>query len=569
MTDPPALPTDDELVTLFETDAPAKALIERLTDLDSKTTAEAGARCAALHNSGRLDIFRLVGDPALVGRESWEIFEFESFVDGAVAHLDISVDDMVSFLPAVATREAGSNLPLGGFKRWCRADARRWRAVIDAHQAGDAAMRPFVNIALQASDDLDLIAQFIGSGGSDRDMAIHALGHLSPTGDLPARTLMLLEGLLADDDEVNASVLFSAAWVRDHAGDGVQDRYEDLVAKAAPLAGPRTLTEFARIPQLFSKLLTPAIAQTVLSALDRADLTDKAAVSNLDQGLRQLFRRGFHQPVIDFVTRVLAGGGHALTLDDFDHFGRELVVAGLRDRTMIGWLLSGEPALCRDLTSLLHTTRSEGSPLTIPAEDLALSDADLGYLSRKAAGFLFTKPVTAASLLVAVLRVASAEVTEEVSALLFDPLLMNFPGSVGRYLEGLDSDDPAYAGAQAALLRGKAYDEDLASVGRVRELATSEDQRQTQHRIEREQSRRIHKDAADKSVFAKLFSTKLILHGRKVRSVIPGLGGDEPRVMETELRGQSYSWELPRGEIVDTIGAHYQLLRFQREPRPA
>ncbi|MBO9707971.1 MAG: hypothetical protein J7521_07155 [Caulobacter sp.] len=568
MNDQSEPPSDAELLTLFAPATPAAGLIARLEDLSSKAAMEAGARCAKLHNAGELDARRLMHDPALANHESWQLFPFHSFVDGVVADLDISVDEMIAFLPAVAPPSQDSGLPLGGFKRWCQADARRWAAIAGEAKAGNATVTPFVSVALQASDDLDLISEFIHLGGSDRAMAIHALGHLSTTGDLPDRTLTLLQSLLGEEDQVNADLVFSASWVCDHAAGRVQSAYERLIAKAAPLAGPKTVKEFARIPQLFSKLLTPAIAASVASALDRTDLDDANAVANLDQGLRQLLRSGFEKQAIDIVSRILSTEGHALTLSDFDDFGGALKAAGLRDQTMVRWLLSGEPALCREMTSLLDVMRSEGSPLKITDDDLALSDEDLMYLCRKSAGFLFSKPVSAASILVAVLRVANAQVADQVSALLFDPLLTNFPGSVTRYLESLPRTDRAYAGSRAALERSQSYEDDLSSVGRLRELAPSEEQRQTQHRIEREEHRRISKEASDKSIFARIFTKKLVLHGRKVRSVVPPLGSGAPRVMETELHGQSYSYELARGEIADTVGVHYQLFRFKRERRP-
>lgn len=568
MADQQRVMTDDDLVILFQGASPAMALLEFLDGMDSTAAANIGERSAVLHNQSKLDLRRLMGDPLLIGRKSWEIYEFNSFIDGAVATLDISPDEMVRFIPAVATRESDAGLPLGGFKRWCQADPTRWRSITDAAQAGDAATAPFVAIALQASDDLDVVAAFLRQGGDQRAKAIHALGWLSTSGDLPARSLALLEAELGGDDDVNAALLFSAACLLDHSDGTLQAQFEQFLTKAASSAGAMTAAQFARLPLHFAKLLTPTVVDIALTAFARIDLGDKRSVDHLDGGLGQLMRRGFHVPAIDFVTRLLSTEDIDLSLADFDDFSRELLASGLRDQTLVRWLLSGEPGLCRSLTSLVHSDQSEGPVLSIAAEHLDLPEAELGFLCRKAAGFLFHKQVTAASVLVAVLRVAYPAIGALACGLLFDPLLINFPGSVSRYLEAITEGDPAYEGARIALQHSADYEEGLGSARQLRELLISEDQRQTQHRIQLDESRRIQKEASEKSIFANLFTKKLVLHGRKVRSVVPDLRGGKPNVIETEMHGHGYSWELPRAEIADSLGVSYHLFRLRVERRP-
>ena len=57
------------------------------------------------------------------------------------------------------------------------------------------------------------------------------------------------------------------------------------------------------------------------------------------------------------------------------------------------------------------------------------------FIAHKAIGYFFMKPVTAASVVISLMRVApNDEVLDELGKLLLNPLLMNYPGSVRQYL---------------------------------------------------------------------------------------------------------------------------------------
>ncbi|KSB91735.1 hypothetical protein AS593_06850 [Caulobacter vibrioides] len=560
--------SDEDLVALFQADDRGARLSATLKGLPKADAAALGRRCADLHNQGRLDFLALAGDPTLTGRKDYELFEFDYFFDPAIADLDISIDAMMRFIPAVAQRAAGLGLSLGGFKAWCQRDPARWGAVADAVKAGDAVALPFLSAALQASDDLNLIDQLLALGGEPRAIAIQALGWLSSTGDLPRRRLGLLTQALEDDDEINAGVVHAALRTADQVNPLLQAELETILAEAIDRAGPAVIRQLAQMPIVFPKQVSAGVVPLMLAVLDRVDASDDAAVALLDDSLSFLVAGAHADEAIAFASRFLAKPENPRTLDDLEDFTHALARSEHRDRALVGWLLEGRAATCNHLMELLASEGFEGPVLEPALEAFGLSPAELLYLCRKAVGFLFIKPVSVASILIAALRQADEVVGEALAELLFDPMLLNYPGAVGRYLASVGSDDAAFASVQKALALDKTYEDAIGSVGEVRELAMSEDERQTRLRVRRDESRRIQKAAKARSIFAGLIPESQILHGTRVRSVVRGLGGGKPNVIETTMHSHGYSWEMARGLIADPLGVQYRLFRFKAESKP-
>ena len=137
------------------------------------------------------------------------------------------------------------------------------------------------------------------------------------------------------------------------------------------------------------------------------------------------------------------------------------------------------------------------------------------FLCKKAIGYFFIQPVIAASILLAILRDCDDEVATVVSDLLFDPLLINYGGELKDYLESIPEADPAAKPVRAALDARSQYLSGIRSTGLIRELLPSEHRRQIQRMRLQEQSREIHKQAREQSVFHNLVHRVVLLYGRR------------------------------------------------------
>lgn len=211
----------------------------------------------------------------------------------------------------------------------------------------------------------------------------------------------------------------------------------------------------------------------------------------------------------------------------------------------------------------MHGRGIDGPPLNLHDEDLKLSPIEQIFVCRKAIGYFFMKPTTAASILVSMLRISDTEVAEVVRNLLADPLLLNY-GGILEYLEGIAPDDPAKEHIDEALTLHEAYIDALKEVPAIKELQPSEHHRRIEHVRMSDQMREANKQAQEQSVFLGIVKHSVILYGNRSLNFIKSTNNVmEP--MKMDLKSHSISYEMPRMEIADPVGLDYVLRIFRNE----
>lgn len=176
---------------------------------------------------------------------------------------------------------------------------------------------------------------------------------------------------------------------------------------------------------------------------------------------------------------------------------------------------------------------------------------------------------------------ALSEVSQDLSDLLFDPLLLNYT-RVQEKLEpiGNASDDQAAPMVRHALDRLKQYCDALEEVGFIAELQPSERERQLEGQRRSDVMSDMMRESRKNSPLASLFSESILLHGNGmvawVDDSVHQRGTDHdgehaarpPRRMEQPLASFSHSFELPREEVLDPNGLHMKLLSLKSQGRP-
>jgi hypothetical protein len=255
-----------------------------------------------------------------------------------------------------------------------------------------------------------------------------------------------------------------------------------------------------------------------------------------------------------------------LKLDDFDTTAHEL---GNNDpqrqyELTVRWLLSGSHALCRSVGDLLALQCKR--PFDATAQPLGLTPQQLFFLCRKAIGWLFPYPVACCSIIVSVLRAADTELSESISELLFDPMLVSYAGEAKAYLEDIRVPDSAYGAVRYALAKADKFYADLEAIGVIKELQPSDYQRDVQRQRSLDQAKEIQKQAESQSIFLSTGAVHrtVILYGRRSLTYVTGYDGTRQAV-EMDLQTISTSWELPRRDTLDPVGLSYMLRVFQVE----
>ncbi|MDP3737472.1 MAG: hypothetical protein Q8R02_08780 [Hyphomonadaceae bacterium] len=337
-----------------------------------------------------------------------------------------------------------------------------------------------------------------------------------------------------------------------------------LCAVLVEEAGPQTIYCCARVIWRQKHVRTDAdLTEILLPPLLRVAPEHKGTIREIDAALSTLMRAGKQKLVIDFVTKLLSAPDCALALEEFQMFSNALEKSEHLPATLVAWLRSAAPALCSGAVSLHGGDDLAGQIVSLPSEAVAMPANEQAFVCRKAVAYFFFQPVTAASILVSFLRSCDAEAREEITGLLFMPLLQNYGGGPRDYLEGLDDKDPAHAAVVEALAENRRYMEGLTKGDDIRELAPSEHQRLVAHMRQRDEATQTFKAAREQSVLRHFVKNSTILYGRSSLNYFGGAGGR--RAVETELQPHSVSMELPRMLVVDPLGLEYLLWRFRNE----
>ncbi|MCJ0826552.1 hypothetical protein MQC88_11420 [Luteimonas sp. 50] len=559
-----------EIIAAFESGTLATQLAERFGGLDRESMHASVALCAELHNSGEIDLLRLVDDGSLLALNGPRFFMATHFLDSALPELDEPPERVMTFVDKLVSRggnDGAANFPNVAFREWCKRDPRRSAVVVEAAVAGDPLANKFLLFALEASMDAAL-AQQIALNESDETAyaAIAALGRIPATNkESRAERVATLSELLTrePDDKMRAAILHAAANLLTQQKQNGDDALLHVIARAADGGETLTIHYAAQALWLASGLLDDATVAALLAALRQLEPESKGTLEVLDCGLAGLVKNGFTERAIGYVTD-LVSATDTFRLESFDDFMRALAESDDTLGTVaIRWLQTGSAMLCDGLAHFLQRDNLRGQSLKIPVVAIPKDHHVQVFVCRKALGWFFFLPTTAASVLVAVLREADDEAIEELQWLLFDPLLMNY-GGVAEYLATIPAKDPVRKRIKAALAFHEAYIEGLKSVGTITELRPSEHRQQIHNRRSLEEMQQAHKNARKQSVFFDIVHHSVLLYGRGAVSFVQD-NGETLRAVEMDLKTHGVSMEYPRTETLDPIGLSYQLRLFQAE----
>lgn len=567
-----AIPTSEDLVSLFENGMLAGEMARRFRLNDPAEIQVVEARCAALHNAGTIDLLRLIEDAALQQLALSPFFRATHFFCQILPELEAPPARMMACVEALVTRggeDGAANWPNAAFRTWCSKDPRRAHEIIAAARGGEELASRHLAFALEAINDITEARQIaLAYDDVRRRAAIAALGRV--TDDDPgsrAETLAVFGAILQRgiDDTVRGTLLHATAAILDRSGDEPSPEAVALVQRLVEDAGESTVHQAAQMLWAYRKALQPDIVASLLEALAHLNPANKGTVEELDLGLQALLENGHDEAAIAYVTKLLARPDVSLALEELDNFS-ETLLSGPPDRlsrVVVQWLLLGAPRLCEGLADAMQGHGLDGPPLSLRAEDLAIPSTAQVFLCRKAIGWFFSKPTTAASVLVSVLRVCDAETTLEVQKLLVERLLTNYSG-VRKYLEGLAPDDPAKEHVDKALAQNDAYLKALREIPLIKELQPSEHHRRIEWLRMLDRMRDVQKQAQRESVFYNLANHMVLLYGKRLLSLVKG-DKDELHPMEMDLKQYGVSFEMSRMEIVDPVGLDYILRIFRAE----
>ena len=499
-------------------------------------------------------------------------FDLQIFLCDLIPHLEVSHLELMRLVTALVAQggdDGMANQPNQAFRDWCSQDPRRSETVIEDAKRGNENAQNLICFALEAGSDAQTSIAMLSENYNAKILigASTALSRMKMAKETAhdAVTKLLILACEHIDEIVRNNALVSVfSILAQHTGlDREYGRKALESASNEPTA--ETLHAISSILFRCGGSMTEEEVKIALNALVAADPAHKGTLSQIDMATSGLIKAGRYDLVSNFIKNFIVRTQSRKGLEPFPRFLSETI--GNNDRLgplLVDWFVDGDDYLCSSLSEPLTHGRDSSLQLSLKGTDLPKDPSDQIDLCRRAAGYLFHNPVTAASVIVSVLEHGDPSITDDLKDILFDPLLLCFGGELVEYLEGVCAKGAAQGtDALKEVLEQKAEMlKALQGVECLRELHPSESHRQLERvRWSRHMEVAV-REGMKKSVLLSLVTTQTLLYGMKSSSYISDPNGPLRKV-DMSMGEHSVVREYPQLDIFDPEGLQLRLLELK------
>lgn len=534
------------------------------------------------HNRGEIDALSLFTDDALSHVERHAFYGVQTLFSTLIPELVTTADKLLLRIEAVL-RAGGSAAMFPGeaLSAWCRKNPSRVVELLELVGGDIPNPGECLFIALTSGTEaqreylLDNAYDYLRNGSeTQRRGAASALSQLPLDSDKNWQRLIETFGSLNEtgSDESRSTILRAMFQRLKNAPAPQLYALHELIGAAASFPDELVLHECAYGLAFCIENIPLPLAELLLDAL--ADVTTEQAqvTTLLDIALMRFVQAGWSYQARCFVEVAFAKREPSPGIARFESLRRKLLEVGgdpLED-WVIAWLLSGDATLCNALRDDFLDIEFDDYWFSIDFTRMPVEDHEYGYLARKVISVFFSRPKVMTSILVSLLRYASPTARAELERLVFEPVLVNYSGTVRGYLEPIASDpnDLAQASAHKAILAIDEYLAGLQSAGIIKELYPSERERQMEWQRRSDEMNVTMQEARKHSFLASFGSESVLLYGSSSVTWVEDLHQGPPRRLETSLANVGHSIEIPRGEVVDPLGLSHTIYLFRTEKRP-
>lgn len=308
------------------------------------------------------------------------------------------------------------------------------------------------------------------------------------------------------------------------------------------------------------------IVDILLNALTHTKPINKGTLDNIDHGLERLIKRSETESVINFLEHILLDA-REISITQFDSLCHAITSdSNILNAIITRWLLSKKVRLGRCAADLLPMGSERGIPLEADYQQLeGLTEDTYIFLARKACGWFFMHQISATSFILSLIDKIPEADHQEITKILFNPLLISFPGSVKEHLENAleNASDRKASIINQAVEQFDEYHKGLKDAYSIKELQPSEAHKEMHYRRHARLMSESQEQADKHSIWRQI--TTMLLYGSKyIHYIKNGPEGQSTR-QETPLQHFSYSIEFPLLDNLDHNGLEHMLRHFRLE----
>lgn len=536
---------------------------------------------AALHNDGHINVVAEFSKLEKKQEGGPNFFMTRRIFEKALPYINAPLRDImhcVLHLRKAAGQNTVAGIIFDGYIAHCEKDPARpleAMTLIESEHQHFADLFPATVIAGSRTNNPHFLAEVLRlsqhSAKVLRQRAVLSLSCLewSKGASVPEEALVGLEkSVTENDDEILASVIKSAFkfYQQDET---TEAQVTALIDNALSKGDEYALHAGSEILGSETREIPEPLLDVILGHLKRVKPMNKGTLDNIDLGIATLLKAALPEKALRFLEEFLLLHTGKLTIEVFDSAASEILTnKTLLSKVTTRWFLNGALVLCKSVHDIVGKLHDGNLVIDVDAAELTTKDfTHLAFIARKAIGYLFFKPVTAVSILISLMRLAPDDETlEHLGELLFDPLLVNYPGSAQQYVEAQMQQETGNVKEtlDKSLAALATYLETLRGLPALAALRPGQAHREAYRRYMSELSAASMKEAEKHSVFLNLFSRSTLLYGRKSINYVRR-GDGPPHRMEIPLTSHSVEMEIPRMENLDEHGLNYMLRVFRAE----
>lgn len=491
--------------------------------------------------------------------------------------LDVERKDLmrlVSTLVRLAGADLAANEPYRAFRKWCAGDPERVRAVLDDARVGDVLAIDHLGPVLEAGGSSADALSFVkdGPGHKAQAAAATALSRMTLDFETSTGVVRLLSQVAIDtqDEFLRIQALLSTFKVLENHSGLPREHAKRALERVISETNKESLCAFSFLLWHHGEKLDSDEVRWTLEALKSVSSDHTNTLEQIDHAVSALLRAGYFEPLSCLISELIRRSRGKIQLATFPTFQQELVGGNTRrlSKLAIDWFLEGDPYVCGNLALALCDSSGPAKIFEPCSKDIPENSEDQLFVCRKCVGYLFHSPLTAVSLLIAMIRHGGQDISKEICDLIYNPILISYQGELRRYLDNIvESESETIAALITEVIdRKQRILEDIGGIESLVEMHPTESQRQIERVRWNRQMARSMEEGMKTSVLLGLVSKQYLLYGTSSSSYIESPGGDTRRI-DMELGSHSFSFELPSLEVLDPEWLKNILYRFRFEQR--
>lgn len=402
--------------------------------------------------------------------------------------------------------------------------------------------------------------------------AIHALGQMdySNNPDLVENAFNSIDAFSINnpDEHLLGQVLKSAFYLYKESPDK-EEAALTLIAKSLETLNSLTIHAASEIFRSEGTDIPDAILNVLQNALLEVDINNTGTMQNIELGIYWLYRNNKKDEAGLFLEKLLLKKNSGALINKFELFtGDAHKDKPYLNKLITRWLLSKRIVLCRAATEITRLDNSSGFPLSVDLEQI--KDLNVGvhlFLARKACGWFFSKPISAASFIISLIDTANDEQTGLITEALFTPLIISYPGVGKKYLMDIapHSSNKVNDVISKVLSLLDEHHDNLKSVHDIAELSPSLKQIDTHGLYMGKLIGNAYQEAQKGSITELLGKPSVLLYGNSSVHYIDRGPNTPKQRQQTEMQCFSHEVEFPSLEVLDPHGLDHILFSFKTE----